>query len=651
MNDKKDKLVRAVTEVPKTPKGKAFLGFFTVWLITMSAIQGGWGTIGTLLGLFVAIAAFGGIVQGMTVDAKKRPFKVVFTCLMLSTIFWFWFTGSYRSWKTFLWDLGSICIGGMLGTMVVVLLLPVLRRKTTPGKTHSAVEDILPACLIVMGWVGITLTTLWRQDELPRDVTRFARIGPATSLVSEQATRWRDVRVGLALSGGGYRAAVYHAGVLHALEKLGIKPAVLSTVSGGSIIGAYYSLGGDPVAFKDAVADGRFNLKRELLMVHNAVRLPFPITLPIIKVELFPWYRFSRRDVQAGLLKRTLFGDDESWRTPAPGQPTIVIATTDLTFGQQVGFTPDGAVIVWLDHMSEAYQRDAWVPAHEFSLSERVSMSGGFPLAFPAATTDVTVVSARGTGTGKRPLLLADGGIVDNSGSMLLQAVDQLAADERMASDVFLVSDAGAIFGVESQLDGLGQVMRAADVSSALTRGRAVVDRETPRVDFSAQDHFLPPGLQFRLYSGEEDQFSGDSGIHLSFDPARDYPAAVLEEIANLLSTESVERGHSALARYQQAIQGRTIDAREWTKVLTRIPRKGSCTPVEALPGLCDAFELRQLVRLTMAERLTDFRAASTLDDLPSRKRVEHLYALGQLLVYLQWPQFARAMDSVAAAR
>ena len=51
-------------------------------------------------------------------------------------------------------------------------------------------------------------------------------------------------KLGLCLSGGGFRAALFHIGTLAALaerEQLH-KVEVLSTVSGGSIIGAYYYL-------------------------------------------------------------------------------------------------------------------------------------------------------------------------------------------------------------------------------------------------------------------------------------------------------------------------------------------------------------------------------------------------------------------------
>lgn len=51
-------------------------------------------------------------------------------------------------------------------------------------------------------------------------------------------------KVGLALSGGGFRAALFHIGVLASLAEHGVLPhvEVLSCVSGGSIIGAHYYL-------------------------------------------------------------------------------------------------------------------------------------------------------------------------------------------------------------------------------------------------------------------------------------------------------------------------------------------------------------------------------------------------------------------------
>jgi NTE family protein len=54
----------------------------------------------------------------------------------------------------------------------------------------------------------------------------------------------RDGKLGLALSGGGFRAALFHVGVLAQLAEQDLLRfvAVISTVSGGSIIGAFYYL-------------------------------------------------------------------------------------------------------------------------------------------------------------------------------------------------------------------------------------------------------------------------------------------------------------------------------------------------------------------------------------------------------------------------
>ncbi|MBK7464265.1 MAG: patatin-like phospholipase family protein [Betaproteobacteria bacterium] len=53
-----------------------------------------------------------------------------------------------------------------------------------------------------------------------------------------------DVFIGVAISGGGSRAAVFSNAVLERLEELGILPNVtaISSVSGGSVSAAYYSL-------------------------------------------------------------------------------------------------------------------------------------------------------------------------------------------------------------------------------------------------------------------------------------------------------------------------------------------------------------------------------------------------------------------------
>lgn len=51
----------------------------------------------------------------------------------------------------------------------------------------------------------------------------------------------KSARIGLALSGGGYRAAAFHLGVIRKLFELGLAENIkaISCVSGGSLVGAY----------------------------------------------------------------------------------------------------------------------------------------------------------------------------------------------------------------------------------------------------------------------------------------------------------------------------------------------------------------------------------------------------------------------------
>ena len=60
----------------------------------------------------------------------------------------------------------------------------------------------------------------------------------------------REPKIGLALSGGGARAMAFHLGCLRALHELGIlqRVSILSTVSGGSVIGALYAATQEPFA-------------------------------------------------------------------------------------------------------------------------------------------------------------------------------------------------------------------------------------------------------------------------------------------------------------------------------------------------------------------------------------------------------------------
>src|SRR5437016_6078757 len=72
-------------------------------------------------------------------------------------------------------------------------------------------------------------------------------------------------RIALALSGGGFRASLFHLGLLRRIAELGWLKSidVISTVSGGSIVGAFLvhswqkllEAGGDENAFRNVVSE------------------------------------------------------------------------------------------------------------------------------------------------------------------------------------------------------------------------------------------------------------------------------------------------------------------------------------------------------------------------------------------------------------
>ena len=260
--------------------------------------------------------------------------------------------------------------------------------------------------------------------------------------------------IAIALSGGGYRAAAMHAGVLDGLRALNVSPTHVTSVSGGSIIGAYYVAGGSPRAFIDAVAQGRFNLRAELADLHNVIRLLDP--------------RFTRTQVQQNLVDRVLlrglrFADLE------PAAPRLMICATDLVTGEGVGFSSDGIlyspVAGSIGSADVRATKAAFVPSDSEGfpgtarVATLVAASGAFPGAFPT-------VSVKHNG---RQLQLADGGIFDNSGTALLMERYRLGRASRDSTwDVGLVisSDAGAPFREDPGRGFLSDLGRVLDIIS-----------------------------------------------------------------------------------------------------------------------------------------------------------------------------------------
>jgi len=79
-------------------------------------------------------------------------------------------------------------------------------------------------------------------------------------------------KVGLALSGGGFRASLFHLGVLARLAEMDVLRSVeaLSTVSGGSIVGAHYYL--EVQRLLERKPDGEITREDYVEVVHTVLR-------------------------------------------------------------------------------------------------------------------------------------------------------------------------------------------------------------------------------------------------------------------------------------------------------------------------------------------------------------------------------------------
>lgn len=371
------------------------------------------------------------------------------------------------------------------------------------------------ACAIGLAWLALSMSEVTRRffdAPAPSRAARFSSIH----------RKWPKLKFAIALSGGGYRAAMLHAGVLRALEEKGAPPTNISTVSGGSIIGAYYTLGGAPSDFLTAVQDGRFDLRRELAILPSFLRLGLPHS------------DFTRIDVQEKLLKRVLLRDEDFPVRAARRQPLLLVNSTDLLSGDIIGFSGD-YIVSTSGVETTPLRRDLRVRlGAEFPLSRAVAASGAFPGAFPPVLLNVELIlndaerqeiarvqeavtpapQPRVDPDLSRHLVLVDGAVRDNSGVFQLvgtalsayskrndltaptpfpesyrfeprKAVKRptkrdymlgIAADRRWDLRAIIESDAGKSVETSETLDGLRSLVRAFELASA-TQDRGHLDR------------------------------------------------------------------------------------------------------------------------------------------------------------------------------
>lgn len=251
-------------------------------------------------------------------------------------------------------------------------------------------------------------------------------------------------RIGLALSGGGFRASIFHLGVIRRLEELGIMRdvSVISAVSGGSIVAAYYVCEmerhlreTEPARRSDTDTRVRIfeRIARDFLAaLDQNLRSRALVYTPFYHPWLFlksllsaPFRAGSRAVLIQSEYDKWFYGNNTLDQLPSltPDRaaaahpsavfgPKLILNTTSLLSGERVAFWR--APVAGIKQMSR-------VNRNILRLSRVVGASSAVPGLFPP-----TIIQGD---------MLVDGGVCDNQGIEALMQEDP-------PCDVLLVSDA-----------------------------------------------------------------------------------------------------------------------------------------------------------------------------------------------------------------
>jgi NTE family protein len=248
--------------------------------------------------------------------------------------------------------------------------------------------------------------------------------------------------IALCLSGGGFRAALFHAGAIRRLNALGVLPRVrtVSSVSGGSIASALLASAWPRLSLQGDVFTNLEALFEQPLRAFCGRNIR---NGPLLWGRLDPrnWPRlvsptFSATDLLVAEYERLL---GPLRLTGLPTHPRFVFCAANLQTG--VNFELSARSI-------GDYVLGYGEPGR-FTLAEAVAASSAFPFAFPPLVRALDLDAFSGgdphaVATGFRPaprVALTDGGVYDNMG----------LEPAWKTHEVVLVSDGGTPFDIDAR--------------------------------------------------------------------------------------------------------------------------------------------------------------------------------------------------------
>jgi predicted acylesterase/phospholipase RssA len=272
-------------------------------------------------------------------------------------------------------------------------------------------------------------------------------------------------KIGLALSGGGFRATLYHLGLVRFLRDADLLRQVthITSVSGGSIIAAHLALNWDLYTGSaeefDQAASKLLAFIR--LDVRNRIIRRFPLGL-LLRGPRWLLGLSNRQLTRTGWLEnqyeKHLFGDMSLFELPE--RPQLHILATNLSEGCLCSFNRDG---LWMMQEKGGRSQIERIRVGLMTVAMAVAASSAFPGFFPPLELTGHDVGARGGEFGRQAY--TDGGVFDNLGVRMFRWLTPLLSEDK-ALDGVLVSDVGNRIRIQtSQAGGLIRTaLRASDI-------------------------------------------------------------------------------------------------------------------------------------------------------------------------------------------
>jgi predicted acylesterase/phospholipase RssA len=543
-------------------------------------------------------------------------------------------------------DLLYIIFGSFIGVWLVTTLFSLIFDfLKIPNYLNSLF--FVPFLSFIGGFIGWWVLTsiidpfTQKKKPIALEINRFDKL--------RSSSPYRQLNISFTLSGGGYRAALMHSGVIAAAEHFGLCITHISSVSGGAIIGAFYAAGGSPEEFHKVVKNGSLDLKRGLFRIQNILKL-----------------LLRRSNAQANLLNKIFFNEMALNQIPTKNSPEIIICTTDLLSGGEFGLTTSFVIIrapleIWEKQnfqnilpLPRSEQAGCYEYLNNFTKSNQISTlvtaSGAFPLAFDAIPLKLEVLNLEeppGYQEITHKCLLADGGITDNSGLDLLLEAHRFSKNGHQSTtkkwniNYIVASDASALFELGDNFNAVSGFGRAVSIIH-----KNVGSRASESIFDKPAIHLLNPELHLKDFDLEfgfkEDRPVGIQKLLPNAD------IQTLEFLTSHLPEEQLLYTYDYLGLHSsRKIEGDLFHPKESAQSLLRKAQDPAISESDKEYILTS---VKLIILDDFKQCLVAFRGTSTLSANFEPDHIDKLYRLGIYLFAIDWNDIKTELDELLSA-